>query len=95
LSVEVLTSYSHTAHLADLQRCIDAAPSDVASVAPPAPRRLWSLRERLNERTCADMIAAYRAGTTAASLATAYGVSLRSVKRLLAAAGARRKPPPA
>ncbi|MCA1681696.1 MAG: hypothetical protein LC700_00745, partial [Actinobacteria bacterium] len=35
----------------------------------------------------ADMIAAYRAGTTAASLATTHGLSLRSVKRLLTSAG--------
>jgi hypothetical protein len=38
------------------------------------------------------MIDAYRAGTTAASLAATHGLSLRSVKRLLAAAGARRRP---
>jgi hypothetical protein len=33
---------------------------------------------------------AYRAGTTAASLAITYGLSLRSVKRLLSSAGIRR-----
>jgi hypothetical protein len=41
------------------------------------------------------MIAAYRAGTTAASLATTYELSLRSVKRVLAVAGVRRKLRPA
>jgi hypothetical protein len=37
------------------------------------------------------MIAAYRGGTTAASLATTHELSPRSVKRLLASAGVRRK----
>jgi hypothetical protein len=41
------------------------------------------------------MIAAYRAGTTAASLASAHGLSLRSVKRLLSSAGDRRLQLPA
>jgi hypothetical protein len=87
----VLTSYSHTKHVADLQRCTDAPP--VAAV-PPAERtaqRPWSLRDRFDERARADMIAAYRAGATAASLATEHALSLSSVKRLLAAAGARRQ----
>jgi hypothetical protein len=37
------------------------------------------------------MIAAYRGGTTAASLAATHEVSLRSVKRLLSSAGVRRE----
>jgi hypothetical protein len=63
LSVEILTSYSHTTNL--------------------------------EERTRDDLIAAYRAGTTAASLATTHELSLRSVKRMLAAARVRRKQLPA
>jgi uncharacterized protein YcbK (DUF882 family) len=93
--VEVLAAYSHTTQLADLQRCLNARRSDAVSAAPPAPKRLWSLRDRLDERTRTDLIAAYRAGTTAASLAATHGLSLRSVKRLLAATGVHRKQLPA
>jgi hypothetical protein len=39
-----------------------------------------------------NLIDAYRAGVAAASLAGVHGLSLRSVKRLVAAAGARRQP---
>jgi hypothetical protein len=60
-----------------------------------ATKRPWSVQDRIDERTRADMIAAYRAGTTAASLATTHGLSLRSVKRLLTSAGVHRKQLPA
>jgi hypothetical protein len=53
------------------------------------------VRDRLDERTRAAVIAAYRAGSTAASLAATHELSLRSVKRMLAAAGVRRKLLPA
>ena len=53
-------------------------------VAVPAShtvaKRAWSLRDRLDERTRVDVIDAYRAGATAASLASAHGLSLRSIK---------------
>jgi 2,4-dienoyl-CoA reductase-like NADH-dependent reductase (Old Yellow Enzyme family) len=58
--------------------------------AKPSAQRPWSLRERLNEREITKLITTYRNGATAASLATAHGVSLRSVKRLLHTAGVRR-----
>jgi 2,4-dienoyl-CoA reductase-like NADH-dependent reductase (Old Yellow Enzyme family) len=61
--------------------------------ARPSAKRPWSLRERLDEREIAELITAYRNGTTAASLATAHGVSLTSVKRLLRTAGIRRTTP--
>jgi hypothetical protein len=93
--VEVLTSYSHTTHLADLQQCVSAGRPDVVRIAAPASERPWSLRDRLDERARADMVAAYRAGSTAASLAAAHGLSVRSVKRLFAAAGVGRRPVPA
>ena len=89
--VEVLTTYSHTRQLADLQRCANSRRPDVIPVASPASKRPWSLQDRLDEHTRADLLAAYLAGTTAASLAATHGLSLRSVKRLLAAAGVRRK----
>jgi hypothetical protein len=93
--VEVLVAYSHTTQLADLQRCADAPRSSVVPAGTSAAKRPWSVRDRIDERTRADLIAAYRAGTTAASLATTHGLSLKSVKRLLAAAGVRRNPLPA
>lgn len=92
--MEVLASYSHTRQTADLQRC-NTHRSDVVPAARRAPKRPWSLRDRLDERTRADMVAAYQAGSTAASLAVAHGLSVRSVKRLMAAAGVRRKHVPA
>jgi DNA-directed RNA polymerase specialized sigma24 family protein len=68
---------------------------DVVPVPQPASRKPWSLQDRLDERTRADLIAAYRDGRTAASLAVAHGLSIRSVKRLVAAAEVRRQPVPA
>jgi hypothetical protein len=65
------------------------------ATAGRAAGRPWSLRDRLDERTRADLIAAYRAGTTAASLAVAHGLSVRSVKRLLYSNGVRRNQLPA
>ena len=61
----------------------------------PASKRPWSLRDRLDERTRAEMIAANRGGETAASLACGHGLSVRSVKHLVAAGGVRRKQLPA
>jgi hypothetical protein len=69
-----------------------ALPSPVPTPRPTATRP-WSLRERLTERDIAELINAYRDGTTAASLAAAYALSLKSVKRLLRTAGVRRTPP--
>jgi hypothetical protein len=88
--VEVLTAYSHTTQLADLQRCGSGRPATAAPGDLTAAKRAWSLRDRLDEHTRADLIAAYRTGATGASLAGAHGLSLRSVKRLVAAAGGRR-----
>jgi hypothetical protein len=65
-------------------------PAETSATKPP-----WSLRDRIDERTRAGLIDAYRTGATAASLASAHGLSLKSVKRLLAAAGAHRKQLPA
>jgi len=58
----------------------------------PSAKPPWSLHERLDEREIAKLITAYRNGATIASLATAHGVSLSSVKRLLRTAGIRRTP---
>ena len=93
--VEVLVSYSHSTPPAGLQRCADAPRSSVVPADTSATKRPWSVQDRIDERTRADMIAAYRAGTTAASLATTHGLSLRSVKRLLTSAGVHREQLPA
>jgi hypothetical protein len=65
------------------------------SVDHIAAKRARNLRDRLDERTRADLIDAYRAGATAASLARAHGLSPSSVKRLIAADGVRRQQLPA
>jgi hypothetical protein len=69
-------------------------PAGAVSVPQPPSRRPWSLRDRLDERTRLELIAAYRAGATATSIASGHGLSVRSVKRLVAAAGVRRKQVP-
>jgi hypothetical protein len=89
--VEVLTAYSHTTQLADLRRWVSIRPSEVVPSLHSTPKRPWSLRDRLDECTRADLIAAYLGGTSAASLATMHELSPRSVKRLLAAVGVRRQ----
>jgi hypothetical protein len=95
-SVELLTTYSHTTQTTDLRPCRTVALTSPVRAARPSAKRTWSLRERLDEREIAELITAYRNGTTtttAASLATAHGMSLTSVKRLLRTAGIRRTPP--
>jgi hypothetical protein len=52
-----------------------------------------SLRDHPDERDIADLIIAYREDTTAASLAVAHGLNLKSVKRLLHITGVRQTPP--
>jgi 2,4-dienoyl-CoA reductase-like NADH-dependent reductase (Old Yellow Enzyme family) len=91
-SVEVLAAYSHSPQAVDLRLCHTVALTGPVRPRPSA-KRPRSLRERLEERDIADLITAYREGTTAASLAAAHGVSLKSVKRLLHIAGVRRTSP--
>ncbi|MGL5825742.1 MAG: hypothetical protein ACRCYU_13170 [Nocardioides sp.] len=93
--MEVLAAYSHTPQPPELRRCTNLrALSDVLH-ARPAPRRPWNLHDRLDQHSRATLVAAYRTGATATSLATTNGISVRSVKRLLAAEGVRRIQPPA
>jgi hypothetical protein len=63
---------------------------------PPrlSAKRPGSLRDRAGERDIAKLITAYREGATAASLAAAHGLSLKSAKRLLHIAGVCRTSPP-
>ncbi|HKS51979.1 MAG TPA: hypothetical protein VJS67_08930 [Pseudonocardiaceae bacterium] len=90
--MEILTAYSHSVQAADLRICRTMARTSPVRATRPNTQRPWSLRERLDEREIAKLITAYRNGATAASLATIHGVSLRSIKRLLHTAGARRTP---
>jgi 2,4-dienoyl-CoA reductase-like NADH-dependent reductase (Old Yellow Enzyme family) len=76
-----------------LRLCHVAALTNPVCAPKPSAQRPWSLRERLDERDIASLITAYRDGATAASLAASYGVSLKSVKRLLHTAGVRRTLP--
>ena len=66
--------------------------SSTLRAARPTAKPPWSLRERLDEHDIAELITAYCDGATAASLATAHGVSLTSVKRVLHTAGVRHAP---
>ncbi len=91
--VELLTAYSHTAQAADLRLCHTAALSSPVRTQRPTATRPWSLHDRLTERDTTKPITSYREGTTAASLAADYALSLSSVKRLLRTAGVRRTPP--
>ncbi len=89
-SVELLTSYSHSAQAADLRLCHTTALTNPVRASRPSTKRPWSLRDRLDERDIAGLITTYRDGATAASLATTHGANLSSVKRLLHNAGVRR-----
>ncbi|MGH3806364.1 MAG: hypothetical protein ACRDRU_06970 [Pseudonocardiaceae bacterium] len=88
--VEVLAAYSHSTQAAELQLCHAVALTNPVRASGPSPKRLWSLRDRLDEREMAELITGYHNSATAASLAAAHGVSLSSVKRLLRNAGVRR-----
>jgi len=90
--VEVLAAYSHSAQASDLRRCRTGAHQPCVAPTPSAKKRPGNLRERVDERDIAELITAYREGATAASLATAHGLSRTRVKRLLHIAGVRRKP---
>ena len=91
--MEALATYSHSAQAADLQLCHTVALARPVCAPRPNAKRPWSLRDRLDERDIADLITAYRDGATAASLAAAHDLSLKSVKRLLHIAGVRRTSP--
>jgi 2,4-dienoyl-CoA reductase-like NADH-dependent reductase (Old Yellow Enzyme family) len=77
---------------ADLLLCHTAALANPVRAPKPSAKPPWSLRERLDEHEIAELITGYHHGATAASLATAHGVSLSSVKRLLRTACICRTP---
>ncbi|MBV8542827.1 MAG: helix-turn-helix domain-containing protein [Pseudonocardiales bacterium] len=55
--------------------------------------RWWSLRDRFSPEDLRTMIDLYRSGTTAKQIAEKFGVSKRSVMRLLHQHGVRREGP--
>ena len=59
---------------------------DVRSVT-----RWWSLRDRFSPEDLQTMIDLYKSGTTAKQVADKFGVSVRSVTRLLHRYGVRRQ----
>ena len=88
--VEILNAYSHSTQASELRLCHTLALNSPVCASRPSAKRPWSLRECLDERDIANLITAYRDGATAAFLATAHGVSLRSVQRLLHTVGVHR-----
>lgn len=63
----------------------------VAEVAAESVVRSRRLRDRFSSEDLQTMIDLYRPGTTARQVAERFGVSLRSVKRLLHQRGVRRE----
>jgi hypothetical protein len=90
--VEILAAYSHSVQAANLRLCHTVALTNPVGTPRPSAKRPWSLRDCLDERDIGELLTAYRDGATAASLAAAHGLSLKSVKRLLHIAGVRRTP---
>src|SRR5688500_15695263 len=86
--VEVLVAHSHSAQAADLHLCRQETFLKKRPRRRPATRRAWSLTERLDEAQVLTIVENYLSGATAAQLATAYGLSLSSLKRLLRSAQA-------
>jgi hypothetical protein len=92
--------YSNRPDLLEQLRKIAAIMSDGgqddgmgAEVAPESVIRARHLRDRFSPEGLQTMIDLYRSGTTAGQVAEKYGVSLRSVKRLLHQHGVRRERP--
>ena len=69
----------------------DGADAEVTSESVLRSRRL---RDRLSSDNLQNVIDLYSSGTTAKQVAERFGVSLRSVKRLLHKHGVRRERPP-
>jgi DNA-directed RNA polymerase specialized sigma24 family protein len=91
--VEVLKAYSHTPdQLYDLRKAREVVRGDASNEPddpqPPQPRP-WSMADRLSPEDVQAMIEKYHAGTIAQDLAAQYGISVKSVRRLLRKHGAR------
>jgi hypothetical protein len=86
--VEVLAAYSHSIQTSDLHLCHQRTSLEKRPRRWPATKRAWSLADRLDEAQVLTIVENYLSGATAAQLASAYGLSLSSLKRLLRSAQA-------
>ena len=68
----------------------DDEPDSSAGGEVRSATRWWSLRDRFSSEDLQFMIDLYRSGTTARQIAEKFGVSVRSVTRLLHKHGMRR-----
>jgi DNA-binding NtrC family response regulator len=100
LLVGVAGHYSNHPDLLEQLRKVAAIVSDGgqddgagAEVTTESVLRSRRLRDRLSSDELQAMIDLYRSGTTAKQVAEKFGVSLRSVKRLLRKHGVRRERP--
>jgi len=94
--VDVLLRYSKRA---DVLQDLDRAVRNLTAVLKGEPlpwmkaqsarstgrvgRAVVTVRDRLGEERVQELVASFQAGTAQATLATRYGISLSSVKRLL------------
>lgn len=100
--MELLRCYSNNpTYLLDLHMTLKVVAEDEAGEDGPSlgvvrrrPRRGWSTAERLAVDGVQDVVRQYREGVTARWLAEMHAVSLSTIKRLLRASGARRRPRP-
>ena len=86
--MEVLAAYSHSAQASDLDLCLQEASANRRPKSLPVEKQVWSLSDRLSEAQRLAIVDAYRAGATAARLATDHDLSLSSLKRILRSAKA-------
>jgi DNA invertase Pin-like site-specific DNA recombinase len=96
--IGVVGRYSNRPDLLQQLRKVAAILSDggqgndaSAGVAPRSVVRSRRLRDRFSLDDLQTMIDLYRSGVTATAVAEKFGVSLRSVKRLLRQYGVRRE----
>jgi len=100
--VDLLVAYSNRSDLREqLLRAVvilleearqdDEPDSNGDSVEVRSAARWWSLRDRFSLEDLQTMIDLYKSGTTAKQVADKFGVSVRSVTRLLRLHGVRRE----
>ncbi len=98
--MDLLVAYSNRSDLREqLQRAAvilseearqDDEPESSGDGEVSSATRWWSLRDRFSSQDLHTMIDLYRSGTTAKQVAEKFGVSMRSVTRLLHQHGVRR-----
>jgi hypothetical protein len=100
--VDLLVAYSNRSDLREqLQQVAVILSAEAKQDDGPDPNadseevcsatRWWSLRDRFSPENLQTMIDLYRSGTTARQVAEKFGVSVRSVTRLLRKHGVRRE----